>query len=92
MTYIAGGVETPEGKLPENQVNNISEEMNNLIFSYEDRRDLSSEQAVYKEELFGLIENIDGDVPSSEDLSTYNPKFGVKKLLSGETGVIGPNV
>lgn len=85
VTYIAGGVETPEAKLPENQVNNISEEMNNLISSYEDRRDLSSEQVVYKEELFGLIENIDGDVPSSEDLSTYNPKFGVKKLLSGET-------
>lgn len=85
VTYVAGGVETPDGKEPENQVNNISEEMNNLISAYEDRRDQTSEKERYREELFQKIDNIDGEVPSDKDLEKFDPKFSVKKLLSGET-------
>ncbi|MEP1765534.1 MAG: hypothetical protein ABJJ53_02600 [Sulfitobacter sp.] len=85
VTYVAGGVETVDGKLPENKVDNISEEMNNLISTHADRRNRYSEQSSFKDEIFSLIPQIDGLVPSKEQLETFDPKFSVKKLLSGET-------
>lgn len=85
VQYVAGGVDTPTGKEPENQINNISDTMNNLICSYEDRRDLDTAKLEFRATIFELISQIDGETPSEKDLEKFDPKFGVKKLLSGET-------
>ncbi|TIV60720.1 hypothetical protein [Mesorhizobium sp.] len=85
VTYVAGGVEVPDGKDPQNQQFEISEVMYNLLHSYEDIRSQNSAGTRFAERLYKAIPQIDGEKPEPSELAAFVPKFSVKTLMSGET-------
>jgi nucleoside phosphorylase len=85
IIYVAGGVEQPDRKLPEPETLKADNEMFNLMHAYEERRTLKSVDDAFRKSQFERIAKIDGEQPTSDELETYNPKFSVKKLMSGET-------
>jgi nucleoside phosphorylase len=85
LTYVAGGVEVPGGKLPENQVIEVSEIVYNMLQSYADQRSQTSEGSKFRELLLRAAQQIDGERPNDLELAGITGKFGVKKLMSSET-------
>jgi nucleoside phosphorylase len=85
VTYVAGGVEVPDGKEPQNQLVEVSEVVFNLLHSYADLRSQSSIDIRFAERLQKAILEIDGDKPEASKLASFVPKFSVKTLMSGET-------